>query len=660
MSRLRLRFLLLGVVLLVPIGLLIQRTLESVEFERRVRHEAVAERVFDEMERALSALLAREEARPYGHYRFYYRPEDTVGGVAPLTRSPLASLPEEPFIVGSFQVDPDQSVHTPLRPRDEADAAASGDWQPSAEKKRAIGAIDRVVGGHWHAEARNAAVAGPFGDAAQSPGSTVSLDLRRAEESLVTRLESEERPDSSVYSVLRELNKGVRSRANRQLKVTQEQLPRLEAYAARAPMQKRAHADAFAEFAAEAPKEAAEAEADDADERERASRRDRAVTVELAPMVGRVIDEQYMLVYRTVLVGARGYRQGFLVELPALHLWLREQGLGPDANERTAYGFEPRSGLAEHAQLSFSDPFTPVSHETNGSAFVYRHRFAEPFDDLGVTLALTPLPVGGAAYVYAVSGLLLLLGAFGLWALYRMVAVAMRFAERRSNFAAAVSHELKTPLTAIRMYGEMLRDDLVPSEAKRREYYGAITAESERLGRLINNVLEFSKLDNGRREMSLLAGDVTPVLEEAAELLRPHVQREGFELELEIDGELPPMRFDPDALVQVMFNLVDNALKYARDSGDRRVAIRCWRHGDEVRIRVRDHGPGVPAAHLGRIFEPFYRAESELTRRSQGTGIGLSLVRSLVEQMGGRVSAQNAEPDGFEVRLAFDALAPTT
>src|SRR5262249_35270094 len=164
-------------------------------------------------------------------------------------------------------------------------------------------------------------------------------------------------------------------------------------------------------------------------------------------------------------------------------------------------------------------------------AFAYQHRFADPFDDLSARLVLRPLPgVDGARYVYALCALALVAAGLGLLALYRMVAVAVRYAERRSNFVAAVSHELKTPLTAIRMYGEMLRDGIVPTESKRAEYYRHITVESERLSRLINNVLEFSRLEKGTRAMSLVTGSVGPVVTEAAELLRPHLEREGFAL----------------------------------------------------------------------------------------------------------------------------------
>jgi len=113
------------------------------------------------------------------------------------------------------------------------------------------------------------------------------------------------------------------------------------------------------------------------------------------------------------------------------------------------------------------------------------------------------------------------------------------------------------------------------------------------------------------------------------------------------------VRFEHDALKQVLWNLVDNAVKYARGALLRQIVLRCWRDGRDVCVSVRDHGPGVSARHIGRIFEPFYRGESELTRRNKGTGLGLALVSGLVEHMGARVSGRNVADGGFEVAIVF-------
>jgi signal transduction histidine kinase len=203
------------------------------------------------------------------------------------------------------------------------------------------------------------------------------------------------------------------------------------------------------------------------------------------------------------------------------------------------------------------------------------------------------------------------------------------------------------------MYGEMLRDGLVGSDAKRDEYHRTITDESERLSRPIDNVLELSRLEKGNRELRLAAGSVAPVLEEVAEKLRPHARSQGFALDLEIEPGLPAVRFDRDALLQVLFNLVDNAMKYARAAEQRQVVLEARREAGGVAVAVRDHGPGVAPRHLARIFQPFYRGEEELTRTTQGTGIGLALVKELAERMGAAVRAANATGGGFRVAIAF-------
>ncbi|MCP4657021.1 MAG: HAMP domain-containing histidine kinase, partial [bacterium] len=244
------------------------------------------------------------------------------------------------------------------------------------------------------------------------------------------------------------------------------------------------------------------------------------------------------------------------------------------------------------------------------------------------------------------------------FALYRMVAVVVDYAERRTNFVSAVTHELKTPLTAIRMYGEMLRDGMVPDEGKRQRYYEIMTAESERLTRLLSNVLELARLERKTRTMNLVMADLAPVVEEAIAVLGPHAEKEGFTIRLDLAPERVPARFDRDALKQVLFNLLDNALKYSRKASEKEVIVSCRRQQDGVVLRVADRGPGVSRPHLKRIFEPFYRGESELTRTSKGTGIGLALVRGLVERMGGTVTGRNRGEGGFEVSVFLHNPSP--
>jgi len=637
--RIRIVFALLAVALLLPTGLLVRRALASLEVEKAARHRTVAERVFDEMERSLSEFLSGEEERPFGQYRFYFTPESAVRGVGALARSPLADPPDREFVVGYFQVDPDGSVHSPLRPRDEEAARAAGDYRPTAAAERSADATLRVVEAYWAARPRQAAERAGPADEEQAPGTTISLlkDREEVKREIALSQGDEEREEekgqgevfASAYDAIQSLNRGALGRASRSQKVMELETER---DAAARPM---------AQAAPPRP-EIVEEEAGLAGAR--TAKRRETVRIALDPLIGRAIDERHLLLYRTVLVDDQGYRQGLVIDLPKLGEFLGRETLGDGALPRASLSFTAQPGEATPQDL--------------GDGYAYRHRFAEPFDDLTVALRLAPLADGsGVGSVHLLSILLLLAGSAGLFALYRMVGVTVGFAERRNNFVAAVSHELKTPLTAIRMYAEMLRDGIVPSEQKRQEYYGTITSESERLSRLINNVLEFSRLEKGTRQMNLVAGPLAPVVEEMADLLRPHAEREGFTLQVESDPDLPPVRYDRDALLQVLFNLVDNAIKYARDAPQRLISLECRHREGGVAVLVRDRGPGVAPRHLPRLFEPFFRGETELTRRTKGTGIGLALVKGLVERMDAGISGHNAEGGGFEVSIDFRAAA---
>ena len=660
MRRIRLVFLLIAVLLLVSMGLLVQRALESVALERQVSHRAVAERLFDEMERELSRILRVEEERPFAHYRFDPFGDEVVGRGGGGPASTLVASASLPYVAGYFQIDPDGSFSSP----------SSADDQVAGEGEGASRELEALVAQGLRSGVEGASEASAVGGIVQPPGSTRELEKEAAWAKEELRESDEEVPGKakvrkqvSPYEALQALNKGAVLRSERQVKVAAQEAPPREW--ADAPARSRGsfgNLGAAAEPRAPAPfpedrrrhsaaaESGALASASDLETKDdrpadadaifdEAAPGERAL--EVHPMVGRLIDGKRLLLYRMVFLGEQGYRQGLVVNVPALFHWLDESVVGG-------------SDLAGFVDRDFFTTRSEGPGPDEPGAFDYLHRFAEPFDALAVRLTLEPLPdVGGAGYLYAIAVLLLISGTAGLFALYRMVAVTVRFAERRNNFVAAVSHELKTPLTAIRMYGEMLRDGMVVEEGKRLEYYGTITAESERLTRLINNVLEFSKLEQGTREASLVVGPIGPVVREAADLLEPHAREVGFRIEVEVEAGLPPVRFDRDAVLQVVFNLVDNALKYARDVGDRVIAVRCFRKGDGVAVAVRDRGPGVPARHLSKIFEPFFRGGNELTRTAKGAGIGLALVHGLADTMGVAVAGRNLAEGGFEVTLTF-------
>ena len=240
------------------------------------------------------------------------------------------------------------------------------------------------------------------------------------------------------------------------------------------------------------------------------------------------------------------------------------------------------------------------------------------------------------------------------------VAVALAFlalrreielARRKSDFVSAVSHELRAPVTTIRMYGEMLRDGWVDEAGKRSEYEAAIVSEGERLSRLVENVLAYARRERGK-PLDLRDADLAAKVREACDVQRPVFEKEALALEVDAPETLP-WRFDPDAVVQILVNLLDNARKHSKDAADRRVTARVEATPDSATISVEDRGDGIPASEQRRIFEPFYRVGSELTRTTRGAGLGLALVQRLARAHGGDVSVRSDPGKGatFVVRL---------
>jgi signal transduction histidine kinase len=660
MRRLQWTLLLLATGLALSVALLASRALEGVAFEKAARHEAVATRVFDEMERGLSRFLEREEARPFAGY-------DPGAGL-------YGRPPESPFVVGYFQIDPDGTLHPPAA-REHAAGRTRGSGEAVPDEQTELDRVQEIVAPIQKNEPdlglatptalleRRAPPGKTKRLAAPRPQADAAAEPRRQDLAVGSRKDAEGEREANAYEVLQSFNQSAAYRSTRQKKQSLAKAsPPAPSAAPTAAREDRTWQIAAAPAYPERP-EMAGAMADDRDapapaaaaapaleeqEAKRGTPAEDLLQALLDPMVGRPSGPEHLLLYRTVVVGEQGYRQGLVIDRDRLGEWLREQVLLASA------------GLERSTRFWFFGAGQEVRYQAPASSLVYEHRFAEPFDAFSVVLALAPLPgVASATSIYALVALVLGVAALGLFAVYRMAYVTLQYAERRSNFVSAVSHELKTPLTAIRMYGEMLRDGLVSDDAKRRSYYETITDESERLSRLINNVLEFSRIERGGTDAALTVGAIGPVLEEAAATLRPHAERAGFELLLEVDDGLPPLRFDRDAVVQLLFNLVDNGLKYAQAAERKQIVVECRQSGDAVRLSVRDFGPGVGRQHVSKLFEPFYRGEDEMTRSARGTGIGLALVKDLAERMNAAASAANAPGGGFVVTVAFQP-APTS
>jgi len=225
----------------------------------------------------------------------------------------------------------------------------------------------------------------------------------------------------------------------------------------------------------------------------------------------------------------------------------------------------------------------------------------------------------------------------------------------KSDFVANVSHELKTPLSLVRMFGELLQSGRVENDEKRRQYLQIIVSESERLGALIENVLDFAKVERGKAAYEYTEQSVGDVVARAIEACRVRAERDGIALELQVDSLLPPVELDERAIEIAVINLVDNALKYAPDGKTVSVALK--QRADTLEIRVTDQGPGIPIEDRRRIFERFVRGKTALGKQVRGSGIGLALVKHIAEAHGGSISVEEALPHGSTFVLTL-ALTP--
>ncbi|HUQ91097.1 MAG TPA: HAMP domain-containing sensor histidine kinase, partial [Bryobacteraceae bacterium] len=215
----------------------------------------------------------------------------------------------------------------------------------------------------------------------------------------------------------------------------------------------------------------------------------------------------------------------------------------------------------------------------------------------------------------------------------------------KSDFVSTVSHEFRSPLTAIRQLSELLQRGRVPTEEKRQEYYALISRESGRLSRLVENLLDFSRMEDGRKQYHFDRLETADWLRELAS---------GFgrtNVTLSMPPELPPILGDRVALTSAVDNLLDNAVKYSPAGAP--VVCEAEADGQELTIRVRDRGYGITAEDRDHVFEKFYRGNGEISRQVKGAGVGLSLVRQIVEAHGGRVDFDSRVGEGsvFRIRL---------
>ncbi len=233
----------------------------------------------------------------------------------------------------------------------------------------------------------------------------------------------------------------------------------------------------------------------------------------------------------------------------------------------------------------------------------------------------------------------------------------MKLSAMKNEFVSNVSHELRTPLSSIRVFGEFMRRGRVTDQEKVREYGGYIETESRRLTQLINNILDFSRIESGRKVYTFEVTDLEDILAGTLSTYTVRLRDKGFEVVYQgPDEPLPEIEVDGNAIDRAVANLLDNAVKYS--NGDRRILLELGRDADEARISVTDHGIGIPPDELDRIFERFHRVSTGLVHDVKGSGLGLSLVRHIVESHGGRVTVESELDKGSTFTIHLPLVRP--
>ncbi|MFW5739286.1 MAG: sensor histidine kinase, partial [Myxococcota bacterium] len=227
-----------------------------------------------------------------------------------------------------------------------------------------------------------------------------------------------------------------------------------------------------------------------------------------------------------------------------------------------------------------------------------------------------------------------------------------RLAALKSEFVANVSHELKTPLSLVRMFSELLATGRIRDDAKRQQYLSIIMRESERLSALIENVLDFARVERGKAAYNFEEANLGAVIARAVDVYRYRIEREGMEVTLDVEPDLPRTVLDERALELALVNLMDNAIKYAKDGGRIHVAVRL-RGARTLEIRLTDHGPGIPKEEQKRIFERFVRGKGARERQVRGSGIGLALVQHIARSHGGQVWVESDLGKGSQFILTI-------
>jgi len=682
------RWLMLFFLLLaVPTAILIYQAYSQLKWEAFHQQRLLAGELASRIDRRAAELIDGEEARSFTDYRFLQVEGDASAGF--LQRSVLSAYPAAsaiPGLIGYFQVDARGRFSTPLLPDPNQ---APGNYRIPANELRGrqmlAARIQRILGDNRLVHAGTGTPPGDTG-ISEEPGQrggyspATSLSMADADKDLAkTRVADDEEKAAPMakaeqalmpqaafdrlneQSAMRQKKKapeaGISLGRVEDLKLDRrfQAVPEVEApreiLSSRATVAKkrvRKEQDLLPEAASPVEEERISMEASG-----ETGARILTFESELDPFEFSLLDSGHFVLFRKVWRNGERHVQGALIEQqPFLQgvvgSAFRETGLSRMSDLIVAFQGGVVSAFREQAARGYLSD----ARQLQGTVLYDRHLSA-PLSELELIFSINRLPAGPGGPLVTWTAVILTFLLFGsFYLIYRLGARQIDLTRQKQDFVSAVSHELKTPLTSIRMYGEMLLQGWA-SEEKKQTYYGYIHDESERLSRLIANVLQLARVDRDELQLDIRDVPVAELIDNARSRLTSQVERTGFDLEIGCPEDLleKKVRVDRDAFTQILINLVDNAIKFSAAAEKKTVALSYGQSDDgSVWFNIRDYGPGVPEDQLKKIFRPFYRSEDELTRETVGTGIGLALVDKLVAAMNGRIEVIDRKP-GAEFRV---------
>jgi signal transduction histidine kinase len=693
-KRLRRWLAVLFLALAIPTGILVYQAYSQLKWEAFHQHRVLAEELAARIDNRYRQLLDEEETRRFSDYAFLVIAGDPAANF--VQRSPLSDYPVSsaiPGLIGHFQVDADGGFSTPLLPQAGVEPAAYGISAQELDRRLVLaGRMQQILGRNRlvrDAESDPAggkaayAPSGPRSDslategadrdgaaqlslddaatspprlAPQQPAGQASFD--RLNEAAAPLQQARKQKHSTALGRVEDLKLDSRYQAlpaeERQAEVAGAQAPLLEKRAAR--RERSALPETLPDPGPWPAAPALEAETA-VPHTLQSALRIQTFESEIDPFEISLLDSGHFVLFRRVWRDGQRYIQGALIEQQpflqgVIQSAFRETALAQMSDLIVAYQgnvFTAFTGQAARGYLS--------SAEELRGALLYQRRLSAPLSGMELIFSITRLPAApGGSLISWIAAVLALVLLGGFYLMYRLGAGQIDLARQQQDFVSAVSHELKTPLTSIRLYGEMLREGWA-DDKKKQVYYDYIFDESERLSRLITNVLQLARMTRNDLQVDLKPVSAGELLDTVRSRISAQLERAGFEFSLDCSDAAAHsvIRVDPDYFTQIIINLVDNAIKFSARAERRAIDLGCTlRQDGSVLFRVRDYGPGIPRDQMKKIFRLFYRSENELTRETVGTGIGLALVHQLVLAMDGQVDIVNQTP-GAEFRVSFAA-----